>query len=187
MNADNRLFVWVDDKPLIFGGLPYQDYERTDPVVPKFSETDPGDALPLGIGCQTAQVDISRLKVWRDVYYTSNPCRTFPRLELDYRVNVDLPSLSSILDDPTKWNSADGVELFASLKRAENDLRQLGDEQYFPMGDNSPASADARVWGEPAYVKRDLLLGRGLFLYWPHSLNRPIYGLPDFARMKFIR
>jgi signal peptidase I len=181
MNADDRLFVWVDDRPLYFGGLPYQDFQRNGPVVPAFSTSDPGDSLPLGIGCKSTKLQVNRLRVWRDVYYTDQASAP------DYRVNIDPVRLNEILDDPATWGGDDARELFASRARNAADLRTLEADQYFPMGDNSPASQDARVWGYPPFVKRDLLLGRGLFLYWPHSLNRPIYGFPDFTRMKFIR
>lgn len=187
MNADDRVFVWIDNRPLVFGGLTYQDYERTGTAVPTYSAADPGDSLPLGVGCQTAKVQVSRMKVWRDVYYTTEPFRALPRPEWDYRVNLDIPMLDEILDSPAKWSSEGAVKLFESRKRTEKDLHQLGEDQFFPMGDNSPASFDTRVWGDPPYVQRDLLLGRALFLYFPHSLNRPVYGIPDFSRMKFIR
>ncbi len=181
MNADDRLFVWIDDRALVFGGLPFQDYERTVPSVPTYSDADPGDSLPLGIGCQSAQLQVSRIKVWRDVYYTSG------ERPWDYRINLDFLSANEIFESPAKWSSEGAAKLFDSRNRTEKDLHLLGEGQYFPMGDNSPASQDARLWGDPPYVKRELLLGRALFLYFPHSLNRPVFGFPDFSRMKFIR
>ena len=55
------------------------------------------------------------------------------------------------------------------------------------MGDNSPSSLDARYWSEPVHVTREQLLGRALFIYFPHSWNRPVPFFPDFNRMQFIR
>jgi signal peptidase I len=184
IQADDRLFVRIDGRFLNFGGLPYQDVSRANLVVPVFRDGGPDDSLPLGVGSRGADVRITRLKVWRDVYYTS----VTPEFKhWDYRVNLDLATLDDILETPARWESETAKRLFASRDRSEMDLHRLGDGQYFPMGDNSPSSQDARLWGEPAYVQRDLLLGRGLFLYWPHSLNRPVFGFPDFSRMKFIR
>jgi signal peptidase I len=184
MNADNRLFLWIDGRSVSFDGLAFQDYERASPVLPSYSEEDPGDALPLGIGCRSAKLDVSRIKVWRDVYYTS----VTPEYGgSDYRVHFDGFGLDDVLDDPTNWNSQAAQALFDSQRRTARDLHPLGDGQYFPLGDNSPSSQDARLWGNPPYVPRELLLGRSLFLYWPHSLNFPFYGFPDFSRMKFIR
>ena len=61
------------------------------------------------------------------------------------------------------------------------------------LGDNSPFSQDARLWSGEKYVSRELLIGKALVIFWPHSFNR-IYGtpipfpfFPNFARMGFIR
>jgi len=60
------------------------------------------------------------------------------------------------------------------------------------MGDNSPQSQDARVWKArfpetDPFVKRDLLTGKALLIYWPHAWRRPIPFLPNFRRMGLIR
>lgn len=76
----------------------------------------------------------------------------------------------------------------------------LGPDQFFVCGDNSPASEDARLWGDPdpwvAYqidptpgvVPRDLLIGKAFFVYFPSLLRGASSGLPvpDFGRMRFI-
>lgn len=60
-------------------------------------------------------------------------------------------------------------------------------DQFLPMGDNSAQSLDGRVWNGPKFVERDMLIGRALIVFWPHSLNEPIPFFPNFKRMKFIR
>jgi len=75
-------------------------------------------------------------------------------------------------------------------------VKDLGPGQYFMMGDNSPESADSRYWGK---VDRRLLIGKALFIYWPHSwtpswaatlrmfgveLKLPFW--PNFKRMTFV-
>ena len=62
------------------------------------------------------------------------------------------------------------------------------------LGDNSAASKDSRLWDESQfYVNRELLIGRALFVYWPHSWDKipgtpiPFPFFPDFGRMRFVR
>ncbi len=62
---------------------------------------------------------------------------------------------------------------------------ELEADQFFPMGDNSPQSADARMWHEH-YFSRDLLIGKALLIYWPHPWYRPIPYMPNLKRMRLI-
>lgn len=65
----------------------------------------------------------------------------------------------------------------------------MGEDEYFMLGDNSPGSQDSRLWGgmsddffaeydlpsrEQWVVERDLLIGKALFVYWPHPWETPI-------------
>jgi len=72
----------------------------------------------------------------------------------------------------------------------------LKEDQYFVCGDNSPASADSRLWGEPdpwiaeidpdtGVVNRQLLIGKAFFVYWPatHAGRVPVF---DAGRVRFI-
>jgi signal peptidase I len=75
----------------------------------------------------------------------------------------------------------------------------LHENEFFMMGDNSPASSDSRFWGIEHKVDRRLLIGKALFIYWPHSwapswaatlrmfgveLKLPFW--PNFKRMTFV-
>ena len=55
---------------------------------------------------------------------------------------------------------------------------ELGADEFFVLGDNSPASADSRCWDRPGKgnnnrqyrqgtVPRDYLVGKAFFVYWP--------------------
>ena len=45
---------------------------------------------------------------------------------------------------------------------------EVPEDCYFVMGDNRNNSNDARFW-KNTYVKRDAVLGKALFCYWPPS------------------
>jgi signal peptidase I len=78
----------------------------------------------------------------------------------------------------------------------------LGPDQFFMLGDNSPASRDSRLWGAPAaivahqiddspfVVHRRLLLGKAWVVYFPapHAIADGGVGvIPDFGRLRYIR
>ncbi len=72
----------------------------------------------------------------------------------------------------------------------------MGEGQFLALGDNSGESKDSRLWpvdGVGPEVPRDLLVGKALFIYWPHSEGRitgtpiPFPFFPNFQRMKVIR
>ena len=44
-----------------------------------------------------------------------------------------------------------------------------------------------QYWDEHHYVERDLLIGKALVIYWPHTWNSPIPFLPKVRRMGPIR
>ncbi|TVQ29951.1 MAG: S26 family signal peptidase [Phycisphaeraceae bacterium] len=77
---------------------------------------------------------------------------------------------------------------------------RLGPDQFFMLGDNSPASGDSRAWrtvdpwvanqvdDTPGVVHRELIMGKAFFVFWPsfHKGLAPIW-VPDFGRMRMIR
>ena len=73
-------------------------------------------------------------------------------------------------------------------------LSILQADEFFMLGDNSPKSSDGRYWRTQNYVDRRLLIGKALFIYWPHSFNYveiadkkiPFPFWPNFSRMGFV-
>ena len=123
------------------------------------------DLEPVWIGSNGAAIKISHLKVCRDIYYIAE------------RSNGAYFSNGPIAD-----------RSYAEFPLAEG--------QFLVLGDNSAESKDSRLWeaeGIKHYVSRELLIGKALVIYWPHSLDRipgtniPIRFFPNFWRMWFVR
>ncbi len=82
-------------------------------------------------------------------------------------------------------------------------------DEFFCLGDNSPASSDSRRWGpasasvclhttpehgpdgiRPGLVPRKLMIGRAFFVYFPAPLSshsKKIAVVPNFGELRFIR
>jgi signal peptidase I len=179
-NVDCQLLLWVDgsvvefDKPTI-----YDPVERDVPTLE--------DLTPARIGAKGTSVQAEHLRIWRDVYYIA--CKyTLDRQQITIS-DYETPEIG-FLSNPAKW-----PRVFAGMRTVEFPLES---DQFLMLGDNSPRSADSRLWKAPDgrpehYVKRDLLVGKAVFVYWPHSWNRipgtsiPFPFFPNFARMKFVR
>ncbi len=190
-NVDDQLFLWIDNR-----FVASCEYTRSgDPVVPFWSADDPGDAEPVGIGGRNIDLQVTRLQVLRDIYYTSknldvqtSASESNPSIEyLGMSDPRFIPPILSILRNPESWNSEAAEQLFASRTRDESFVFDLTETQLLPMGDNSPQSNDARTWDGARYVDQSYLLGEALFIYWPHAKTSPLPFWPNFGQMKFIR
>jgi signal peptidase I len=76
----------------------------------------------------------------------------------------------------------------------------LGEDEFFVLGDNSPASADGRWWNQKGkgnsksyrkgIVPRDYLIGKAMVVFWPGGYKPfekfPFHCIPDFGRLKII-
>jgi len=127
-NVDRKLYLWIDDRYV--GGGEYDVYLSSEPTT--------ADHTPAGIASTGAAVQISQIRLLRDVYYTNN-------------------------------------------QYGNRNEYEIGQDEYFAMGDNTDQSYDSRAWGT---MHRDLLIGKALVIYWPHSWR---FFRPNFARMTFIR
>jgi signal peptidase I len=108
--------------------------------------------VPVRIGARGIDVEVSRLRVYRDIYYTRGQGR-------------------NASDQPI----------------------QLGADEFFVLGDNSPVSNDGRSWGHAA-IKQSQLVGKPFVVHLPSRPGRISLGgftryirVPDFSRIRYIR
>ena len=157
-NFDDRLYLWIDGKPLELAGK----YGPLDNLIPREA-----DLAPARLGSRGAALEFSQLRLRRDVYYT----------------------------DPDKFYHHGLVGPAGGIPKLQ-DARAywLGPGEYLMLGDNSPQSKDSRLWHESEYfVSQELLIGKAMFIYWPHGLDHLPYTeiwfplFPNFGRMRFVR
>lgn len=127
-------------------------------------------------------VTLHRVQVDRDLYYRS--------------AHLDA---SQQRNDPPIRGAAFGVH--PGTGHSPN-LAEMGPDQFYMLGDNSQASLDSRLWGNPHplvaaqiddspfIVHRDLLLGKAWVVYFPAMYSATDGGMPiipDFGRLRYIR
>jgi signal peptidase I len=188
-NIDQQLLLSIDGSSVEFDGP--TTYSPPEDDHPRWTAEDPLDLAPAGIGSRGSALHVSRIRLWRDIYYVAasdGPVTDYKRNSalnhMDYRQLLDFWS------DPALWESRGRISPFDERQEARF---ALAGDQFFMMGDNSPASLDARLWTDEKYVARDLLIGKALLIFWPHSFgklpgtNLPFPFFPNFARMGAIR
>jgi len=211
-NVDNTLTLWVNGSTVDF--LPSNRVVTDTPEMlaqrrPQSNPTDPLDAAPIGLGIKGVSAKVHRARVWRDIYYIADKRESLRNedsnmdtaLDQTIRNNIDVfqaycdanyPGVGDkfpnayaldrdiIFSTPSLWEKS---PLFTNRNTVEFNLT---DDQFFPMGDNSAASSDARAWISH-YIPRRLLIGRAVVVFWPHFWMEPIPFIPNFARMGLIR
>ena len=210
-NCDDQLLLWVDDSLVSFGtptSFDARQFRTVSQNYPHYNgPTHPLDAAPVGVAVAGGEATIRQLRIDRDKYYIAT--RHSSGGVFDY----DMQQL---------WNSGDSISLtqIQQMMTAREDWDELpiwdarrsvnytlAEDQFFPMGDNSPESLDARCWAgtkedfginrsvdeaayrwaNASYVPRDLLVGKALAIFWPHPWRTPLPFTPNFQRMRLIR
>jgi len=212
-NVDDSLTLWVDGSTVRWGNqgrfsiqAAVADFQHT----PRTSPADPLDAAPLGIGVQGGGCTITHARVARDIYYIAHSSNDFlsdysdtsgflresanDALRTRYaqtrhglskdqylaQSTMDAFNRNALFSDIDAW-SGSSIDT-----RRRTVTFELEDGSYFPLGDNSSASADARSWRNH-FVPERLMIGRAFLVFWPHYWNSPIPFLPNFQRMGLIR
>lgn len=66
----------------------------------------------------------------------------------------------------------------------------LGPDEYFVLGDNSPASGDSRIWPRGPGVPRSCLVGRALWVHYPSQVvpwGGWNFHVPKLGAIRYIR
>lgn len=202
-NVDSQLRLWINDKLVDFDSA--TTYRRSDfeeeNLRPFFGGPDrPTDLAPAGIAAKNMQANVSRLRIHRDKYYiaVSIDGNQDPKFGDTY-VRMTTDDVRALFRQPETWASSPYFDVANSM-RARFDLKDFDDDtkdQFFPMGDNSPQSHDARIWSDKNYVERQFLIGEAVLIYYPHPWcakvpgNKfktiPLIFYPKFSRMGLIR
>lgn len=204
-NVDDQIVLWVNGKVIEFDSPTTFDSRQARAGKarrPYWTAEDPLDAAPAGIAGQALEMQVTRAKIYRDIYYIaiqgggytsegysdydldlngSPLLSAIPDTSLRRTVNSPAEVLALVYSTPEWWSE---TNLFSLRGKREFELE---DDQYFPMGDNSAASSDARAWYGRHYVDEKFLLGKALLVFWPHTWNTPVPFTPNFSRMGLIR
>lgn len=201
-NFDNQLRLWIDGEETMFaasGNTHMGGYVTSSIPVPKWSETDPGDLNPIRIGVRNLKAFIPRIEVFRDIYYVAvaDPQSSTEGVQSEYRPIKSFQEVKRVMGTPSVWNSA------SLFRDRQEEQFSLDDDQFLPMGDNSPCSSDGRLWrrrhpsavledGKQVenFVGRELLIGKAFLIYWPHGWNLgpiPVPIVPNVSRMERIK
>jgi len=168
--------------------LPQRDVRRGDVIVFRY----PAESIPreqifqyktyfikrvIGLPGETIEVQGSRVFV---------DGRELPEHRVavhDRRLGDDKAELKSLTPPPkaddtpysvyysSHATDADRQAFFsAEMRYAVHEPYRLKSDEFFVMGDNRDNSKDSRFWGP---VKRDLVVGRALFVIWSYDESKP--------------
>lgn len=211
-NCDDQLLLWVDGSVVAWDGPTTFDARRfrpADQARPQhIAGEHPLDAAPIGVAVRGGEATIRHLRIDRDKYYIATKDSASGVLDYDLEKlhemagqRISLQDIQELMGRPELWSELPAWNARRSVSY------ELHEDQFFPMGDNSPESLDARCWAssrqgfavprsvdpdayrwaEASYVPRDLLVGKAIMIFWPHPWNSPVPFTPNFERMKLIR
>ena len=188
-NCDDRLLLWVDDHLVPPGKWSattcYDSKALNQSGTLKTYLPQHNDLTPVRITSRKADLTIGHLNLMRNIYYIADD--SVHQLNRERKGICEFAGNLPDLSDESTWNRFQYVQ--------KNVWFPLKKDQFFMLGDNSACSRDGRLWGDHYWVDRDLLIGKALCIYWPHSWDKvtiggydiPFWFFPNFSRMGFVK
>ena len=208
--ADGKPVKWTPS-----GNLNSESYIAFSNRIPKSTPTNPLDAAPIAIGVEGGGAEILRAQAFRDIYYNTVQGSSNTTMMFDYPDIISVLGQSSTEENNERYaremHDLTATELTNSKKMSHEGLNRnailsnpnlwaasmmakgrrtidftMEKDWYFPMGDNSSASSDARSWRQH-HAPESLFIGRAVMVFWPHYWNAPVPFMPNVQRMGLIR
>lgn len=165
-NVDDRLCLWVNDNWTSNGLVMQAPYDA-----PANRRPQTADLTPAAFAAQGLAASVSDLLIERDIYYRAESVANDAGIYAPAEHEVDESlRLREALDDPQEWGNI--YEQYSHKIQ----FHELGPDEFFVMGDNSPRSQDSRLWPNQRRapnrhaVGRQALIGKAFFIYWPHGV-----------------
>lgn len=193
-NVDYRVTLSLDGQPLVVS----RDEQYAPDLVRALAHRGKSEVLPsrVTIAARDLRCRLRHLVLERDVYY-----RSTEQIEEAIRD----PRVGTVRLNPYyRWPGWGTAGMPIMLRQAREVQGKHYPDEYFMLGDNSPASKDSRQWWEIGphlkhmgeeyqlgTVPGDQLLGKAFFVYWPAGY-RPAWAanigiIPNVGRMRWIR
>lgn len=185
-HVDQSLELWVNGKRVAHGEYAWSPTERLAFVAGEPHERDTAENTSLA---NAATYEHAEARV---AWEFEGSAVTLHRVGLDR--DLYYQSATYMLGDKT------GRPAFGTHPR---NLVATNPDQFFFLGDNSPASEDSRLWSrvdeevarqiDPTLglVDRRMILGKAFFVYFPSpsivKIGPVKLPVPDFGRMRWIR
>ena len=181
-NVDRQLWLLIDGESVfdtaasVYPDLMNEARSTVPEVMPKRGVNFATDYSPAGIAVRGTAATVGHLRILRDVYY----------------INHEEHELAHPSAFDQKHSLVEPIDL---LDSPDDDK-----DQFLMLGDNSPSSSDSRFWRQQNFVERRQLIGKAIYVFWPHSwsfdwsipirirgfeFDIPFY--PNFKRMTLIR
>ena len=171
-NVERKVTLWVNGKAVLTSAEDQYSADRKKIIQ---SVADGVPTPTVAILARGGPAELWHVRLMRDVYYTC-------------------PFIGQDSNKPGRATTGNPFVL-----RKFNDKPDL--DEFFVLGDNSPASLDSRLWDHhaptlrPGYndgtVPRYNMIGRAFFVYWPGGFRLPMLKLlpivPNVGRMRLIR